>query len=171
MTYTLNSIDEAVDGKFLVMKNTVNQADMGTVVHIMGASQERGGRVTVNYRVTATGQDYTIEFESIKDFCDWARPDSFIARNYDSLTKEEIQNYIKISYRTFPAFAIPILVVAFIVIWVICMLVIKGTTGVIIALVASVVAFLVVSIVYKKQKSSVKMKLYRKLQSKWGVSF
>lgn len=172
MAYILNSFDDAVDGKFLIVKSMTNQADVGTMVHIMGTNKGSGGSAVVNYRVTTTGQDYEVTFSSIKDFMAWARPDSFIARNYESFTKDEIRNYIKINNRTFASYCMPIIIALLVVVWIISILVIPGTAlKIILGAVLSVVAFLAVVVIYKKQKSGVKMKMYKKLQNKWGINF
>lgn len=171
MAFVLNNIEEAVDGKFLVVKNLTNQADVGTVVHIMGTNKSSDGSVTIDYRVTGTGQDYEARFSSIKDFCNWAKPDSFIARNYDSFTKDEIKNYIKINNRTFASFCLPIMIVILIVAWVLGLAVLKGGLGIGIAIGISVIGTVASIIILKKSKTNVKMKLYKKLSSKWGIEF
>ena len=70
MTYLLSSIDDAIDRKFLVTKSVAGQVEAGTLVHIMGGSQDGMG-VSVDYRVASTYQDYTIKFTSLKDFSKW----------------------------------------------------------------------------------------------------
>ncbi|MBQ4311850.1 MAG: hypothetical protein II773_09675 [Oscillospiraceae bacterium] len=175
MAYSLNSIDEAVDGKFLITKNVSNQAQAGTLVHIMDSSQSSSG-VSVNYRVTNTGQNFTIKFGSLKDFCKWATPDTFIARYYESFTKSEILNYIKVNERTFLTFAVPIIAVALVIIWVLCLLIFKDHTvlKIILGIILSLVAAGAVTIFYKRQKTQVKLKLYKKVSSNWacgGIAF
>lgn len=175
MTYLLNNIDEAVDRKFLVSKNIPNQARAGTMVHIMGSDDSAG--ISVKYRVTDTGQDYNIQFETLKDFCKWAAPDTFIARYYENFSNKEILHYIKVTNRSFGSFCLPIIAVALVIVWVLAMVVLKGVAGLsagicaIIGGVLSIAAIVAVIYVYRQQKSSVKLKLYRKVSSNWGIEF
>ena len=83
MAYMLKNISDAVDGKFLVTKSRPKQAEAGTIVHIMDARKLKNGGYQLDYRVTSTGQNYLIEFATLKEFYAWARPDTFIARNYN----------------------------------------------------------------------------------------
>ena len=175
MTYSINNINEAVDSKFLVTKNLHNQAQAGTLVHIMGGD-ESGGNISVNYRVTGSGQDFTIKFGSLKEFCKWARPDTFIARHYENFTTKEIMNYIKVSDSTFFSFCLPIIIVALGVIWgvVAAALGFKGSTGIVVGAICSVVAIIAIIIIFFRRKSKVKLKLYQKVSSSWaggGVKF
>ena len=173
MTYLLNNIDEAVDRKFLVCKNISNQARAGTMVHIMGSDDSSG--INVKYRVTDTGQDYNIQFETLKDFCKWAAPDTFIASYYENFSNKEILHYIKVTNRSFTSFCLPIIAVALVIIWVLAMVVLKtflkASICAIIGGVLSVVAIVAVIYMYRQQKSSVKLKLYRKVSSNWGIEF
>ncbi len=174
MTYSLNNINEAVDSKFLVTKNIHNQAQQGTLVHIMGGD-DSGGNITVNYRVTGSGQDFTIHFNTLKEFCKWARPDTFIARHYENFSTKEIMNYIKISDRTFLTFCLPIIIAALAIIWFVMAVPLKMAKGAVIAgIILSVIAVVAVIIFYKSQKSRVKLKLYQKVSSGWaggGITF
>ena len=173
MTYLLNNIDEAVDRKFLVCKNISNQARAGTMVHIMGSDDSSG--INVKYRVTDTGQDYNIQFETLKDFCKWAAPDTFIARYYENFSNKEILHYIKVTNRSFTSFCLPIIAVALVIIWVLALVVLKSfiktSICAIIGGVLSVAAIVAVIYVYRQQKSSVKLELYRKVSSNWGIEF
>ena len=175
MTYLLNNIDEAVDRKFLVCKNISNQARAGTMVHIMGSDDSSG--INVKYRVTDTGQDYNIQFDTLKDFCKWAAPDTFIARYYENFSNKEILHYIKVTNRSFASFCLPIIAAALVVVWVLALVVLKGIVHLgggicgIIGGVLSVVAIVAVIYMYRQQKSSVKLKLYRKVSSNWGIEF
>lgn len=172
MANMLNNINDAVDGKFLVTRTISNQAEAGTMVHIMAARKAADGSFALDYRVTSTGQNYKISFKDMKDFLKWARPDLFIARNYDAFTKEEIMRYVKITSRTFASFCCPLIIVALIVVWVLALVLLKGAASIIAGISASVVASLLILIIYKRQKSNVKMKMYYKLgSSKWGVRF
>lgn len=172
MAYSLTNVNDMVDGKFLVVKSVSNQAEQGTMVHIMAARNNRDGSFSLDYRVTSTGQNYKIAFKKLKDFFHWARPDTFIARNYDSFTKDEIQKYVKINNRTFSSYCIPLILVALIIVWGLSLTLIPTLTAQIITG-ASVSVFLavVIFIIYKKSKYNIKMKMYYKLSGKWGVKF
>lgn len=170
MAYMLNNIDEAVDRKFLVTKNRSNQAKAGTLVHIMGADDSSG--VKVNYRVTDTGQDFTIDFDTLNDFGKWAMPDSFIARYYEQFNNKEILHYIKVQCRTFASFCLPIIIGVAVVAVLLGVALTKtfpliwAISGVLI--VGGIVGSIMLQ---KKAKSSIKLKLYRKVSSNWGIDF
>lgn len=170
MAYMLNNIDEAVDRKFLVTKNRSNQAKAGTLVHIMGADDSSG--VKVNYRVTDTGQDFTIDFDTLNDFGKWAMPDSFIARYYEQFNNKEILHYIKVQCRTFASFCLPIIIGA-VVLGVILGFILKSIFpfNIIIAAVLAIGGLIGSIMFQKKSKSSIKLKLYRKVSSNWGIDF
>lgn len=170
MTYMLNSIDEAVDQKFLVTKNLANQVKSGSMVHIMGTKDIDNG-VVVDYRVTDTGQDFSVRFQTVKDFCNWARPDTFIARYHDSFSTKEIQHYIKVNNRSFTNFCLPIIAAALIVIWILGIAVIKGAAGTVLAIILSLAAVGGTFFLYTSQKKNVKLKLYQKVSSNWGIAF
>ena len=127
MAFMLYSIDEAIDRKYVVTKPLSGQAKSGTLIHVMDTHETSDG-ITVDYRVTKTGQNYVVKFPTVKEFCKWCRPDTFIARHYDSLSKKEIRQYLKITSRTFTSFCLPLIVVALAIIWVLAMVVIKGKT-------------------------------------------
>lgn len=171
MAYKLNNINDAVDGKFLVVKRFANQADIGTLVHIMGTGKDPSGAIIVDYRITSTGQDYQIKFNSLNDFCKWAKPDQFIARNYAFFERDEILKYIKQQKKTFVTGCLPFLVIALAVIWAVCLILLKGMLRFVVGGIASVAAALILTVFYKKQKSRMMMKMYRKLSSNWGVNF
>ena len=173
MTYMLNDIDEAIDRKFLVTKTLSNQVEAGTIVHIMDAVNEKDGSVTVYYRITYTKQDYTVKFENLKQFCKWARPDNFIARHYESFDIKEIQQYIKVKDRGFISFYLPIILVAAIIVWVVSLLVIKGTVGVIVGAALTVAIAGAVIYLYRSTKHKTMIKLYSKISSNsnWGINF
>lgn len=170
MTYMLNSIDEAVDQKFLVTKNLSNQVKSGSMIHIM-ATKELDHGVVVDYRVTDTGQDFSVKFQSVRDFCNWARPDTFIARYHDSFSAKEIQHYIKVNNRSFTNFCLPIIVVALIVIWILGKVVMHGAGGTVFAIIFSLIAVIGTYYLYTSQKKSVKLKLYQKVSTNWGIAF
>lgn len=170
MAFSLYSIDEAIDKKFIVTKTLGRQAKAGTLVHIMDASESSNG-VTVDYRVTSTGQDFTVKFDSLKQFCSWAVYDTFIARYYEFLSSKDIQYYLKVTNRTVVSFCVPIILVCMLVIWLLALLVIKGTTGVVLGIVLSVVAAAAVFIFYKTQKSNILVKFYGKVSNgAWGIA-
>lgn len=171
MVYKLNDINDAVDGKFLVTKNVKNQAEVGTLVHIMGATTNSAGNFVVDYRITSTGQDFQIEFHHIKDFSKWARPDQFIARNYEKFKKEEIVKYISAQNKTFATSTLPILIILIAAIWFCSLHFLDGILSYIIAAAATVVSIGLGIVFYKKQKSNIKMKMYKKLSSAWGINF
>lgn len=171
MVYKLNDINDAVDGKFLVTKNVKNQAEVGTLVHIMGATTNSAGNFVVDYRITSTGQDFQIEFHHIKDFSKWARPDQFIARNYEKFKKEEIVKYISAQNKTFATSTLPILIILIAAIWFCCIYFLDGALSIIIAAAATVVSIGLGIIFYKRSKSNIKMKMYKKLSSAWGINF
>jgi hypothetical protein len=168
MAFSLYSIDEAVDHKYVVVKNIKGQVKKGSLVHIMDARESSDG-ITVNYRVTKTKQDFSVTFDTIKQFCSWARPDKFIARHYENLTKKEIRQYLKVMDRTFVNFCLPILVVLLAIIWVLAIGVIHGALGIVLGVVLSIVAFFGVALFLSKQKENLKIKLYSKLNM--GVTF
>lgn len=173
MAYSLNNIDEAVDGKYLVVKNRTGQAKVGTMVHVMSAKQSSDGRIDMGYRVTGTGQNYTARFDSIKDFCNWARPDTFIARYYECFDANEISRYIKINNRTALTFCLPIIAIALVIIWIIfgALLGKTGAAPIVIGIIASVAAVAFVFFLYKSSKNKIKMDLYKKVSaSRWGVT-
>ncbi len=173
MAYMITDIRDAVDRNFLVTKNMSKQVESGTIVHIMDSSQAPDGTVVVNYRVIRSGQDFVVKFKSLKDFAKWARPDDFIARYQESFSKAEILHYIRVSNRTFASFCVPLMLVFLAAIWAVIIFLLKPTlVPIIIGAVASLIAILVITIIYKKSKTSVKINLYRKVSSKnWGVSF
>ena len=168
MTYLLNDIQDAVDRKFLVTKTLPRQAEAGTVVHIMGTEQNSGG-ITVNYRVTSTKQDFSTKFESIKDFCNWARPDSFIARYSENLSLKDVQQYIKVKNRSFTNFCLPIILVVAVIIWAVCLVAIPTKlVGIIIAACMTVLISFLVWTFFKTSKTKFMTRLYGKISSNWA---
>ena len=168
MAVMLYSIDEAIDRKYVVTKPLNGQAKVGSLIHIMDAKESSNG-ITVDYRVSQSNQSFVAKFETLKDFCKWCRPDTFIARHYESLTKKEIRQYLTITGRTFTSFCLPIILVALVVIWVLGLVIIKGVAGIILSVILSLVAVLAVLFVFKSQKEKIKLKLYSKVNV--GVSF
>jgi hypothetical protein len=170
MAQLLYSIDEAIDRKFIVTKTLNKQAKAGTLVHIMDCSEKSDGVIAVKYRVTSTGQNFSIKFDNIKQFCKWARADNFIARHYENLSTKDILHYIKVSNRTIVSFCVPVLVVVLAIVWIATLILLKGSTAVATAAGLSVLAAIVILIVYKYQKSRVMLKLYGKVSSNnWGI--
>ena len=168
MTYLLNDIQDAVDRKFLVTKTLPRPAEAGTVVHIMGTDQNSGG-ITVKYRVTSTKQDFSTKFESIKDFCNWARPDSFIARYSENLSLKDVQQYIKVKNRSFTNFCLPIILVAAVIIWAVCLVAIPTKlVGIIIAACMTVLISFLVWTFFKTSKTKFMTRLYGKISSNWA---
>ena len=172
MAYMLKNINDAVDGKFLVTKTFPKQAEAGTIVHIMDARKLKSGGYQLDYRVTSTGQNYLIEFKQLKDFYAWARPDTFIARNYNSFSKKDIMHYVKVTSRTFQSFCVPLIVAAVVVVWILAFILMKGVgMKSVFGFLMSIVAAALVIFIYRKQKSGVKMKMYQMIQSKLGIKF
>ena len=172
MAYILKDIRDAVDGKFLVTKTFPKQAEAGTIVHIMDARKLKSGGYQLDYRVTSTGQNYLIEFKQLKDFYAWARPDTFIARNYNSFSKKDIMHYVKVTSRTFQSFCVPLIVAAVVVVWILAFILMKGVgMKILFGFLMSIVAAALVIFIYRKQKSGVKMKMYQMIQSKLGIKF
>jgi hypothetical protein len=176
MTYMLNNLDEAVDRKFLVTKPMKAQAEPGSIIHVLDVKDRKKDGYLVEYRVTDVGKgysfrDYAAKFNNVKDFCTWARPDNFIARHYEAFDLKEIQNYIKVTDRSFVTSGLPIIAVIVIALFALGLFVIKGIPGIIIAAVGSVIAFFGVSWFFRWQKSRVKLALYSKISSDWGVQF
>ena len=116
MAFMLYSIDEAIDCKYIVEKTMKGQAKIGTLIHVMDARETSDG-VTVYYRVTRTKQDYMIKFDTIKQFCKWCMPSTFLAKYYDRLSYSEVVKYIKVENRSFLTFQLPVILFALIVVW------------------------------------------------------
>ncbi len=167
MALLLYSIDEAVDRKFVVTKSIASQAKIGSLVHIMDSSEIPDG-ISVDYRITSTGQDFSIKFDNLKQFCKWARPDNFIARHYENLDKKDILHYIKVSNRTFASFCLPIIIVLLAVIW--ALAIFAFNSNFILGGILSAVAILAVIAIYRYQKTNVVLKLYSKVgTNNWGI--
>lgn len=170
MALYIYSIDEAVDRKYVVTKSTSGQASAGTLVHIMDCEEKGDGTFSVSYRVTDTGQDFNMDFASLKQFCKWARPDNFIARHYDNLEQKDILYYIKVTGRSFVSFYLPIMLVVLAVIWAVALAAIGGIVGIILGAVLSVADVAGMIFFYKYQKKHVSMDIYSKVSSNsWGV--
>lgn len=168
MTYMLNSIEDAVDRKFLVLKSVSGQVSAGTLIHVLDARQE-GGKTVIYYRNMTNGLDSMIRFENPGMFYKWARPDNFIARYYDRFSKRDIQQYIKLSNRTFKSFCLPIIIVAVILVWVITLLLVPNIIlKVIVGVCLSVMVGFAVWSIYKNHHTKVMMRLYRNVSADWA---
>ncbi len=168
MALLLYSIDEAVDRKFIVTKSISSQAKIGSLVHIMDSSEKSDG-ISVDYRITSTGQDFSIQFDNLKQFCKWARPDNFIARHYENLDQKDILHYIKVSNRTFASFCLPIIIVLLAIIWAVALIALDQNF--IVGAILSVIAIIAVIAIYKYQKTNVVLKLYSKVgTNNWGIT-
>lgn len=168
MALYLYSIDEAEDRKFIVTKSMSGQAKMGTLVHIMGCSEDSSG-ISVSYRVTETGQDFNIKFENLKQFCKWARPDNFIARHYEHLSNKDVLYYLKVSSRSFVSFCLPLILIALIVIMGISLICFRNIAGVALGCALSVIAAAVIIGIYRYQKKHIMVSLYNKISTNWGI--
>lgn len=174
MTYLLN-IDEAIDRKFLVSKNMKGQAEAGTIIHVMDAENLSTGGINVAYRVARFNgkyydyQDFTAKFDDVKQFCGWAQPDNFIARNYESFSIKDIQHYIKIKNRNFTTFCLPLILAAAVIIWIAAMTILPSPINIIIGVVLTLGAVIGIFSLFKSQKKKEKMRLYKKISSGWGV--
>ena len=174
MNYLLN-IDEAIDRKFLVSKTIKGQAEAGNIIHVMDA-ENSSNSVLVTYRVSHYNerfhdyQDYTVNFDNVAQFCKWAQPDNFIARNYESLSIKDIQHYIKIKNRSFLTFCLPLIILAAIIIFAVLVGVLKlGGMGIVLSLILTAAAALGIFAFFRNQKKQEKMRLYSKISSGWGV--
>lgn len=169
MAFMLFSIEDAVDHKYIVNKSMSKQAKMGTLIHVMDASETSDG-ITVSYHVAKTKQDFTIRFDTIKQFCSWCMPSTFLAKYYDKLSYREIIRYIKMENRSFMSFQFPIILFLLIVIW--------GGMGalwyfnflelmlaLIIGGVLSVAVIIVVCILSSLSKNNMMERLYKKVST------
>lgn len=170
MSLYLYSIDEAIDRKFIVTKSMSKQAKPGTLIHIMDTAERSDGKIAISYLVTETGQNFTAMFDSLKQFCKWARPDNFIARHYESLSNKDIMTYLKVTSRSFLTFCLPIIAILLVIVWGATLILAGGTTSLIIAAAASVVLSLAVIYIFKSSKHRITMDIYTKVSSGWGIS-
>lgn len=168
-TLLTGNFNDLVDGKFLILKRMPSQPEPGTMIHVMGASQDQSGAHGINYRVTETGQNYTATFRSMKEFYAWARPDSFIARNYESFTKHDVQKYIRVKKRTPASFCLPLIAVMLVVVWALMLILLDAPLSIIFGALLSIVGAFGIFMLYKRQKERMKMKMYGKIVTKWGI--
>ncbi len=167
-SFMLYSIDEAIDCKYIVTKTLSGQAKAGTLIHIMDTTEKSDG-IQVDYRVTRTGQNFVIKFENLKQFCKWARPDSFLARHYDSFSKKEVLQYLKVSERTFTTFCVPLMAIAVVLVWLLSVLAFDGALTVVFGIILSLAAVAGVFVFFRLSKEKVLVKMYGKVNV--GISF
>lgn len=170
MAQYLLSFDEAIDRKFIVTKNLNGQAKPGTMIHVLDCIPKGNGAHTVWYRVNETGQDFSHGFSSIKDFCSWARTDKILIRHYESLSRRDVMQYLKITNGGFTKLYLPVIIVLLILVWIALVSVVGGVTGAVIASVLSLVIFVGALFVYKAQRKKAILSIYSKVsKNNWGV--
>ncbi len=170
MAQYLLSFDEAIDRKFIVTKNLNGQAKPGTMIHVLDCVPKGNGAHTVWYRVNETGQDFSHGFSSIKDFCSWARTDKILIRHYESLSRRDVMQYLKITNGGFTKLYLPVIIVLLILVWIALISVVGGVTGAVIAAVLSLVIFVGALFVYKAQRKKAILSIYSKVsKNNWGV--
>ena len=166
MAFMLFSIEDAVDCKYVVTKTVRQQAKAGTLVHIMDAKETSDG-ISVNYRITKTKQDFTIKFDTVKQFCNWCMPSQFVAKYYEKLSRKDVMTYIKSENRGFLTFYLPLILICLVAVWLVTMFVVKDMVGVmvgvIIGAVTSVVVIVAVFVVSNIAHHAMRERLYRKV--------
>ncbi|MDE5861645.1 MAG: hypothetical protein K2J36_03710 [Ruminococcus sp.] len=172
MKLLLNNIEDAVDQKYLVIKSLRNQAEAGTVIHIMGAQTGNDG-ITVNYRVTKTGQDFSCKFADIKQFAKWASSDNFLARYQDNLSPTDIKQYIKVCDTSFMGSGgIPILAsigVILLVLIIMCIASVIQWWQLLIGIICvPIIIYFGVTTFYKHKRNKVMSQIYNKVSASWG---
>lgn len=171
MAFMLYSIEDAVDHKYVVNKTVRGQVKKGTLIHVMDARETSDG-ISVAYRVTKTKQDFIANFESVKQFCKWCLPSTFLAKYYDKLSTREILRYIKFENRTFLTFHLPVILVCLAVVWAASMMavalgIIELVPGLILAGALSVVSVVGVFVISHFAKESMTERLYQKVSTKY----
>ncbi|MDE5582843.1 MAG: hypothetical protein K2J08_03970 [Ruminococcus sp.] len=169
MRLLLNNIEDAVDQKYLITKSLRNQAEAGTVIHIMGAGTESDG-VSVKYRVMSSGQDYTAKFADIKQFCKWAMADNFVARYQENLSPDEIRNYIKVRNTSFMATGGLFVLIGIIIVWAVLLgftvaKLIPWYSMLIAGVCLSFIMWFVITTLFKRRRSKVMTQIYNKVSS------
>lgn len=172
MRLLLNNIEDAVDQKYLITKSLKNQAAAGTVIHIMSTQTESDG-VTVKYRVTKTGEDYSCKFADIKQFSKWASHDNFVARYQDNLTPSDIKQYIKVCDTSFMASGgIPIIIGIAVALIILVVTMVIGKIAwwqlLIGAVCFSVIIYFGVTTFYKRRRNKIMSQIYNKVSAAWG---
>ncbi len=172
MAQYLLSFDEAIDRKFIVTKTISGQAKTGTMIHVLDCVPKGNGAHTVWYRVSETGQDFSQGFASVKEFCSWARTDKILIRHYDSLSRRDVMQYLKITNGGFVKLYLPVLIVLLVLIWVALLAAMGGAVAVIIAAVLSIAATFGALFLYKGQRKKAILSIYSKVsKNNWGVTF
>lgn len=172
MRLLLNNIEDAVDQKYLVTKSLKNQAAAGTVIHIMGTQTESDG-VTVKYRVTKTGEDYSCKFADVKQFSKWASSDNFVARYQDNLSPSDIRQYMKICDTSFMAsggIATIVGIALVLVILIIAMIAGKLAWWQLLVgtICFSVIIYFGATTFYKRRRNKIMSQIYNKVSAAWG---
>lgn len=164
------SLNDLVDGKFLVLRKMDNHPEAGTMVHIMDVAQNQNGSYNMYYRVTETGQDGVNTFINLKEFYNWARPDSFIARNYEFLTLPEIQRYIRAKKRNVFNFCLPLMCIMLALVWALMFILLDTPLSIVLGAVISIVGCAVIFMYYRNQKKRLVRKMYKDLlQKRYGL--
>lgn len=170
MAQHLFSFEEAIDRKYIVTKNLSGQAKIGTLVHVLDCVPKGNGGCTVWYRVTESGQDFNQNFDSLKEFCSWARPDKILIRHYSNLTHKDVMQYLNITNGGFVKYFLPPLVILVALVWVLMLMMIGGVTGAIFASVLSLLVALIIFVFYKKIRKKAFFNIYSKVsKNNWGV--
>lgn len=172
MRLLLNNIEDAVDQKYLVTKSLKNQAAAGTVIHIMGTQTESDG-VTVKYRVTKTGEDYSCKFADVKQFSKWASSDNFVARYQDNLSPSDIRQYMKICDTSFMASGGIVTIVGIALVLVILIIaMIAGKLAwwqlLVGTICFSVIIYFGATTFYKRRRNKIMSQIYNKVSAAWG---
>ncbi len=166
MAFMLYSIDEAIDCKFIITKTMSGQAKVGSLIHVMDTKENSDG-ITVFYRITKTGQNFVAKFETLKDFCKWCTPDSFIARHYDQFSKKEILHYLSVSNRTMSSFYLPVIIVLCLIAWILMFVVFKSLAiRILLGLIFTACIAAAVFFIGNNQKDKMLMKFYSRVNSK-----
>lgn len=169
MAFMLFSIDEAIDHKYIVNKSMREQAKKGTLIHVMDARETSDG-VTVYYRINKTSQDFIIRFNTIKQFCKWCMPSTFLAKYYDKLSYREVLRYIRMENRGFFSFYLPVILLCLIIVWAgVAALITFKLFDLMISLiaggVASVVVVIAIFILSKVARTNMNERLYKKVST------
>ena len=166
MAFMLFSIEDAVDSKYIVTKSMRQQAKKGTLIHVMDAGETSDG-ITVKYRVTKTKQDFTAHFDTIKQFCSWCMPSSFLAKYYDKLSTRDILTYIRVENRSFLTFHLPLILICLAIVWAVAMFVVKDMVGVLIGVIigaaSSIIVIVAVLVISHIARTQMIEHLYRKV--------
>ncbi|MBR5513333.1 MAG: hypothetical protein IKV85_05020 [Ruminococcus sp.] len=172
MAQYLLEFEEAIDRKFIVTKTVSGQAKVGTMIHVLDCVPKGNGAHTVWYRVNETGQDFSQGFASVKEFCNWARTDKILIRHYESLSRRDVMQYLKITNGGFTRLFLPVLIIALILIWVVMLAVVGGAAGIAIGVILSLLATVATLFLYKNKRKKAILAIYSKVsKNNWGVTF